>query len=78
MNLHFAASTPNFVILEYFPDEGARVEIVDAPMKISDGYLEIPERLGLGIDLNVDASGHPFHPWHRAFNYGCDGALAFQ
>jgi galactonate dehydratase len=79
VNVHFAASTPNFVILEYFPDEGPRTEIVDAPIKISDGYLQIPETPGLGIDLNVDAlKRFPFHPWHRAFNYGPDGALAFQ
>lgn len=79
VNVHFAAATTNFLILEYKPDEGARAEIVDHPMTIRDGYLEIPEVPGLGIDLNETAVGrYPFRPWHRSFNYRTDGSLAFQ
>jgi galactonate dehydratase len=78
VNVQFAASTPNFLILEYKPDEGPRREIVDCPISIRDGYLEIPERPGLGIDLYMEAlEAYPFRPWHRSFNYGQDGALAF-
>ena len=44
-----------------------------------DGYLEIPEKPGLGIDLNVEAlGGYPFKSWHRGFTYKEDGALAYQ
>jgi galactonate dehydratase len=80
VNVHFAASTTNFVILEYNPDdEGPRRDIVDEPIAIRDGYLEIPERPGLGIDLNFEAlARYPFKPWRRGQNYGPDGALAFQ
>ena len=80
VNVHFAASTQNFVILEYIPDdEGPRRDIVDMPMKLVDGYLELPERPGLGLDLNQDALDRfPFRSWHRPFPLRSDGSLAFQ
>ena len=69
VNVHFAASTTNFVILEYHADdEGARRDIVDEPMKLVDGYLELPDKPGLGIDLDLDAMArYPFSSWHRPF-----------
>ena len=79
VNVHFAASTHNFLILEYKADEGVRADIVDEPMKLVDGYLELPEKPGLGIDLNYEAlAKYPFAPWHRAFTWREDGALAYQ
>lgn len=80
VNVHFAASTQNFIVLEYHPDdESPRRDIVDEPMKLVDGYLELPERPGLGIDLNWDLiEEYPFRSWHRAFTYQNDGALAYQ
>jgi galactonate dehydratase len=80
VNVHFAASTQNFLILEYHPDDEApRRDLVDTPMKLVDGYLELPERPGLGLDLNEDALGHfPFRTWHRPFPLRPDGSLAFQ
>lgn len=80
VNVHFAASTQNFLILEYHPDdEGIRRELVDEPMKLVDGYLELPEKPGLGLDLNEDALvKYPFRSWHRPFPLREDGSLAFQ
>ncbi len=80
VNVPFAASTHNFLILEYHADdEGPRRDIVDEPMKLVNGYLEIPEKPGLGIDLNVEALGkYPFKSWHRGFTFKEDGALAYQ
>ena len=79
VNVHFAASTQNFVVLEYKADEGARRDIVDEPMKLVDGYLEIPDKPGLGIDLNEEALAHyPFRSWHRPFPWRTDGALEYQ
>ena len=80
VNVHFAASTHNFLILEYHADdEGPRREIVDEPIKLVNGYLEIPEKPGLGIDLNVEAmQKYPFKPWRRGFSFREDGALAYQ
>jgi galactonate dehydratase len=80
VNVHFAASTTNFIILEYHADdEGARRDIVDEPMKLVDGYLEIPDKPGLGIDLNLEALAHyPFKSWHRPFPLRNDGSLSYQ
>jgi len=80
VNVHFAASTTNFLILEYHADdEGQRREIVDEPMKLVNGYLELPDKPGLGIDLNLDAlKKYPFKSWHRPFNMRDDGSLSYQ
>jgi galactonate dehydratase len=80
VNVHFAASTQNFLILEYIPDDKSpRRDLVDEPMKLVDGYLELPERPGLGLDLNEDRLGqYPFQSWHRPFPFRDDGSLAFQ
>jgi galactonate dehydratase len=80
VNVHFAASTTNFLILEYHADdEGVRREIVDEPMKLVDGYLELPDKPGLGIDLNIEAlEKYPFKSWHRPFPIRPDGSLSYQ
>lgn len=80
VNVHFAASTQNFIILEYHPDdEGVRRDIVTTPMKLVDGYLEIPETPGLGIDLNFEAlEKYAFAPWRRPAPWREDGSLAYQ
>jgi galactonate dehydratase len=80
VNVHFAASTQNFIILEYAPDDKSpRRDLVDEPMKLVNGYLELPERPGLGLDLNEEVLGqYPFQSWHRPFPFRADGSLAFQ
>lgn len=79
VNVHFAASTQNFLVLEYKADEGPRAEIVDTPMTLVDGYLELPDRPGLGIDLDeAGMAKYPFQPWHRGFPWREDGSLAYQ
>ncbi|NJN81168.1 MAG: mandelate racemase/muconate lactonizing enzyme family protein [Caldilineaceae bacterium] len=80
VNVHFAASTQNFLILEYHADdESPRRDIVDEPMKLVDGYLELPERPGLGLDLNFEGLGaFPFRSWHRPFPWREDGSLGYQ
>ncbi|MCB9150218.1 MAG: galactonate dehydratase [Caldilineaceae bacterium] len=80
VNVHFAASTQNFIILEYHADdESPRRDVVDEPIKLVDGYLELPEKPGLGIDLNTEIFGQfPFRSWHRPFPWREDGSLAFQ
>ena len=79
VNVHFAASTTNFLILEYKADEDQRSDLVDEPMKLVDGYLELPQRPGLGIDLNLEAlAAHPGRSWHRPFPLRPDGSLSYQ
>lgn len=57
------ASTPNFYIHEIFDEfnEPWEKEIVINPVEVVDGYIEIPERPGLGIDLNLEEiARHPY------------------
>lgn len=60
--LHFDIATPNFVIQEEM--SGAVPwydEVVDSPIRRVDGAWQIPERPGLGIEVNeAVAAKHPF------------------
>ena len=79
VNVHFALSTHNFLILEYHPDdEPARRALVDEPIALEDGYLLPPTRPGLGLDLNIEACDHVYQSWHRPFLWRIDGSLGYQ
>jgi galactonate dehydratase len=62
--LHFAVSTPNHVIQEemvgavpwYF-------DVVQGPIRMVDGFWQVPDAPGLGITVNeAECSKHPFAP----------------
>jgi galactonate dehydratase len=64
VNVHFAACTPNFLILEYMPDDrGPRRELVKEPLAVEDGYIPIPDKPGWGVEL--DLAGIEKHPGRR-------------
>jgi len=79
VNVHFAASTPNFLVLEYHPDDAApRKDLLKEPLMVKDGYIPVPNKPGFGIELNEEAFRHyPPKPWHRGFEYRADGSVAF-
>jgi galactonate dehydratase len=57
------ASIPNFYVHEIFDEfnEPWEKEIVSGGVEVVDGYIEISDRPGLGIDLNIDEIlGHPY------------------
>ena len=61
-NVHLAACTPNYKILEHFNDfadawvQGA----VDSYPEVVDGYFNLSDRPGLGLTLNEDfVASHP-------------------
>jgi galactonate dehydratase len=57
------ASLPNFFLHEIFDEfnEPWENEIVLNGVHVVDGYIEISERPGLGIDLNIDEIlKHPY------------------
>ncbi|OGG55201.1 MAG: hypothetical protein A3F84_08260 [Candidatus Handelsmanbacteria bacterium RIFCSPLOWO2_12_FULL_64_10] len=64
---HFAACTPGVTIQEVFDDFGvdwAR-RIVDHYPEVREGHLEVPDRPGLGIDLNeAEMAKHPYDESH--------------
>jgi galactonate dehydratase len=60
--LHFAVSTPNHVIQEEMvgavPWYG---EVVDGPIRMVDGHWQVPDRPGLGVEVDeAVARRHPF------------------
>ena len=81
VNVHFAASTPNFLILEYkAPDAVAWRDVLQEPLMVrKDGYLDIPNKPGWGVELNEEAFKHmPPVVWRRGTNFRADGAPYFQ
>ena len=81
VNVHFAASTPNFYILEYAaPDSGARKNVLKEPLMVNkDGYLDIPNKPGWGVELNEEAfASMPPAPWSRGTSFHEDGSPYFQ
>jgi galactonate dehydratase len=77
--VQFAASTPNFVILEYRdPTPGPLRDMVLEPIPLKDGYLEIPNTPGLGIELDEKAiQKYPAKPWRRAPVIEADGNIGY-
>lgn len=81
VNVHFAASTPNFHILEYHaPDNGAWKDVLKEPLMVKkDGYIDIPNKPGWGVELNEEAyKSMPPAPWKRGTNFRKDGSIYFQ
>jgi galactonate dehydratase len=78
--VHFAASTPNFLILEYRPDQrGPTRDLVRKPLVLEDGHIRIPDQPGLGVELNETAfAGKPLTAWHRPFVIEADGNVGYQ
>ena len=80
VNMHFAMSTPNFIILEYKPDDTPdRRDLVDEPIPLENGFLVPPDRPGLGLDLNLEAcQKDEYRAWHRPFLWRVDGSFGYQ
>jgi len=75
---HVAMASPNFVALEWVVDNPPwTMDVLTRPPAVQDGWLELPERPGLGIELDLDVCReHPYRAvdlppfWHE------DGAVA--
>jgi L-alanine-DL-glutamate epimerase-like enolase superfamily enzyme len=54
-NLHFIASLPNGVLLEFDRNlNPLRTELFEEPIEIDKrGYVALPQRPGLGVTLNM-------------------------
>ena len=62
--LQIAACVPNFIMLEMMmTDVPWRADICDEKLTLRNGCMEIPDRPGLGIDLNeAELVKHPYIP----------------
>ena len=72
--LQLAATCPNFSVLEImYSDVEWRKDVVNEQLEYSCGYMKIPDRPGLGIEINEDeCAKHPYKP-HTLRHY--TGAL---
>ncbi len=61
--IHISASSPNLLVQELFDEFNVdwEREIVDHPVELEDGYIVVPDRPGLGVDLNwAEIEKHPY------------------
>lgn len=72
--LQLAASCPNFSILEImYSDVDYRCDITNEQLVYHDGFMKIPDKAGLGIEINEEEClNHPYKP-HTLRHY--TGAL---
>lgn len=72
--LQLAATCPNFEILEImYSDVEWRSDVCDEALEYNDGYITIPDKPGLGIEIDENAcAAHPYQP-HTLRHY--TGAL---
>ena len=61
--VQLAACVPNFLVLEHFAPELWRFEVCRNPLEVEDGWLQVPDRPGLGVEFNEAAAlGRPYEP----------------
>jgi galactonate dehydratase len=78
VSAHVAMATPNFVALEIclYADEWTR-DLLTEPLEFADGYLELSDRAGWGIELDVElCRGHPYRPSKLPLLRHASGAVA--
>ena len=62
-SMHVCASVPNFLILETARDMPWHDDVQVNPLRIEDGYYQLPDAPGLGIDINEDVMrSRPYDP----------------
>lgn len=67
VNAHLAAWLPNLRVQEYFVEGAvpAAFEVVPGTPRVTDGWLEVPQRPGLGVTLDEAAAArYPYDPGH--------------
>ncbi len=51
---HLAAAIPNYSHTEANPHTGILSDIVDQPFQVEGGYREVPDRPGIGVEIDED------------------------
>ena len=76
--VHFGFAAPNFLIQEAIrSDVPWRDEVVRYPVTVSGGRVRLPERPGLGVEVDEAAAAkHPFAPEVLMQPYHRDGSVA--
>ncbi len=77
-NLHFAISTPNWIIQEQMRNAVPWYDdVVDEPLEFVNGRARVPARPGLGISVNEEvAAQYPYQPEEQIRATLSDGSVA--
>ncbi len=79
VNVHFAATTGNFEILELGASDSTLGGVIKEPLVVKDGYIEVPEAPGWGVEIDEEAlAGATFKPWRRRLPQRRDGSWGFN
>ncbi|MEZ4673720.1 MAG: mandelate racemase/muconate lactonizing enzyme family protein [Caldilineaceae bacterium] len=71
------AATPNFVLHENLINSDVFNDIVDNPPERQGGYINVPERPGIGLEIREDQlAKYPYRPQRINGYFGADGAVA--
>jgi galactonate dehydratase len=74
---HLAAAIPNYALMESNPPSEMGSAIVDAPFVEKDGYREVPDRPGIGVEIDEEAcSRFPYTPVPIEGFFHADGSVA--
>jgi galactonate dehydratase len=79
--IQVAASIPNFALQEYPTGEGVppKSEIVKEVLECKDGFITIPDRPGIGVELaDGAAEKHPFKVRKKHTRLHVDGSVVDQ
>ena len=79
--IQIAASIPNFALQEYPTGEGRppKSEIVKEVLEVENGFIKIPDRPGIGVELAEGAmEKHPFKGRARHTRLHVDGSVVDQ
>lgn len=77
VNVHFSAATPNFKILEYCSLPG-RNHWLDEPYVPVDGFLELRDRPGFGVEVDEEAIRNDrYIHWQRTCQLRPDGSTDY-
>lgn len=73
--VQFDASVPNYVLQESYPSDPLD-DILVEPIKREGGYIIVPDRPGIGVDLREDQlAKFPYQPHRIGGFFSADGAV---
>ena len=74
---HLAAAIPNYYVTEVNPHTAEQAALVDEPFKTANGYRELPNRPGIGVEIDEAACEKlPFSKREIGGSFQIDGSVA--
>ena len=75
--LQLDAAIPNYVLQESYPAADALNEILEEPLQREGGYVIVPDRPGIGVEIREHMlQKFPYRPHKISGNFATDGAVA--